>query len=96
MQSIKNVYTRKMSGIANLQDESEIMYNLLETEAEGRKMYGIQLICRSRAAKRTDELPEIAPSEKNIRDLLTLLYENAIMIDVWRDIVSDVVLRDLI
>jgi len=40
MQSIKNVYTRKMSGIANLQDESEIMYNLLETEAEGRKMYG--------------------------------------------------------
>jgi hypothetical protein len=42
MKSTNNIYTKKMSSIADLQDEAEIVYSLLETAADDRRMYGIR------------------------------------------------------
>ena len=96
MKSIINVYQKKMSGIANLQEESEVSYNLLQTENEGQQMYGIQLVYKNSLVKQIDELLEISESEEKTRDFLTLLYENAIMIDIWKDIVLDMVTKDVL
>ncbi|MDP4108546.1 MAG: DUF6514 family protein [Bacillota bacterium] len=91
MKSVVNVYSRSMSDIAGLQQGSEVSYCLLETDFEGRKSYGIQVSEKCKSCCRTDELSDISASESRIRSLLTLLFENAIMIDVWRDIVTDFV-----
>jgi len=91
MTTVKSIYKKQRSYLEGWQEKSETLYSLVETEAEDQIMYGIQLIEIQGMDRQSDAWFEISESEIYVRELLTLLFENAIMIDVWRDIVWDVI-----
>jgi hypothetical protein len=87
---VSNQYIRNFSEIGHLQEKSTIFYNLVESKGQKGRMYGVELVYRCEGEGCEDSITAISHSRRSAIDIITYLYENAIKIGNWRDIVADI------
>ena len=65
------------------------MYNLIEIKEYPEKWFGIEIVYRSEREMIVESVSRLSHSKKYICDIITYLYENAVRVDNWKDIVAD-------
>lgn len=83
---VATAYVRHYSEIGSIQKEKSVRYELVN-QPDG---YGIRVTLDSSGRIRSDCQERITSSREEAMELLTFLYENAVPIDTWRDLTSDV------
>lgn len=90
MKIVNNQYVRGFSEIGQIQEKSTLFYNLVETKGQDGRVFGIELVHRCDREDLMDSISTLSRSRKYVCDIITYLYENAIKIGNWRDIVADI------
>lgn len=83
--NLATTYVRHYSDIGEIQREKSVRYELVS----GPEGYGIRITQDSSGRIRSDYQEKITPSRDEAMKLLTFLYENAIPIESWRDLTTD-------
>lgn len=83
-------YTRAFSDLGTLQTAHQVKYRL----KEDGNLWEIQLEDNSKRENKADGLL-LDCSERMAYNVLRFLYENAVQLDGWRDIVMDLVPSDV-
>ena len=89
MKTIYNQFIKNFSEIVPLQEKSSILYNLIEIKEYPEKWFGIEIVYRSEREMIVESVSRLSHSKKYICDIITYLYENAVRVDNWKDIVAD-------
>lgn len=89
----KLIYTKNFHALHNLQEEYTLQYHLLERHDIPAKRFGIQVTEMNETKIESDQLENLFVSEEDTIEVLTLLYENAIDLDTWRDVVADALMK---
>lgn len=84
--NLATTYVRHYSDIGDIQKEKSIRYELVSEQGG----YGIRVTTDSSGRTRSDYQGKITASRDEAMELLTFLYENAIPIESWRDLATDV------
>ena len=93
MESIFNVYKKRLSKIGTLQNEKLISYGVIESVTDGEVRYGIRLLVEENGATESDSLKEISGTKNEILDIVTFLYENSVQLANWREITCDILIH---
>lgn len=89
----KTIYTKKFRRINKLQERQTLRYNLIEEETGDLPAFGIQLISDRKGVIEIGFRRSLTSSKKEALDLLAFLYENAITLNTWQDVVTDLMQR---
>lgn len=88
---INTIYEKSMSQIMGLQQESKTKYGIVETQGGCDPVYGILVICEKDGISFSDMIQFISTSKTAVGNILTYLYENAVVAELCRNVVSDLV-----
>lgn len=89
MKIVSNQFIKNFSEIVPLQEKGSILYNLIEIKEYPEKWFGIEIVYRSEREMIVESVSRLSHSKKYICDIITYLYENAVRVDNWKDIVAD-------
>ena len=66
-----------------------IIYNLCESTVEGKTVYGIEIIVNSNDKQESSKIENVSYDKNQVVNIITLLYENAVDISHFKDVVED-------
>ena len=66
-----------------------INYNLCENAVENQMIYGIEIVSLSEDKKEIEKIENVSYEKDEVIKIITLLYENAVDITHFKDIVED-------
>lgn len=90
MRTAETLFSRTFSQLGSMQGSQAIDYRLVETCADDFNCYGIELVqieADGQASVESDD--HISESKDFVELLLRYLYENAVRMTPWQDIVAD-------
>lgn len=65
------------------------IYNLWENEIESQTVYGIEIVVFSNNKQESSKIENISRDKNQVINIITLLYENAVGISHFKDVVED-------
>ena len=83
------VYTKQFSYLERLQEAAAICYNLLEEEGSPHPAYQLEMEETGSGLRVLDRIDRLFSSREEAVRILTYLYENAVTVTAWRDVVED-------
>ena len=69
--------------------ERKITYNLCESTTEGKTVYGIEIVVISNDKQESSTIENVSCDKNQVINIITLLYENAVDISHFKDVVED-------
>ena len=66
-----------------------IIYNLCECTVQGKTVYGIEIIVNSNDKQESSKIENVSYDKNQVVNIITLLYENAVDISHFKDVVED-------
>ena len=82
------MYTKEFSDLGSLQEAAVIWYNLLE-EGQPRLAYRLEVEEEGGGLRVMEQMDHPFSSRDEAVRILTYLYENAVTVTAWKDIVED-------
>ena len=70
-------------------EKRTINYNLCENTIENQVIYGIEIVSFSEDKKEVEKIENVSCEKDKVMNIITLLYENAVDITHFKDVVED-------
>lgn len=86
--NIKNMHEKIFSSL-----EKTVFYNLIWTECEGNKSFGIQIITKTKSYTEKEIIKDISLNENFVIKIINYLYENAVDTLHFKDVTEDYILK---
>ncbi len=90
MKNTTLMYERTYSPLGRIQHAKTVRY-LLTEECGGAPTYGIKVSERAGDKLAEEEVDGISDSPQKVQRLITFLYENAVPMEAFRDVVEDTI-----
>ena len=89
MDCIKNIHKLVQKSFL----KRNLFYNLCESSGEGSKFYGIEILTEYKNSVEREIIRNISNDKSVVLNLIECLYENAVSVTHFRDIIEDYIIR---